>query len=272
MRSTVFHWWTLRAWSLIRPEPHYRRDAFLTGLAAAGYAVTEGPPTFPVKHGDVLAIWNRYHERERIADRFEADGGAVLVAENGYVKGRHDGGTYYALAVHGHNGAGRWHIGGPERWQALGVEVKPWRCRDDGHILVAPNRPFGMRGFAMPAGWGERTADELRRGTRRQVRLRTHPGNGRPAVPLADDLRGAHCVVIWSSSVGVRALIDGVPVICAAPAWICKGAAMAPGQDLFRFAMMDEARARALHGLAWAQWSVEEIASGEPFRHLLRAA
>jgi hypothetical protein len=263
----------LRAWSLIRPEPAYRRDAFLAGLAAAGYAVTDGAPTFPVKHGDVLVIWNRYFDREVLADRFEAAGGTVLVAENGYVRGRHDGGEYYAVAVHGHNGAGRWHVGGPERWQALGVELKPWREPGDGHVLVAPNRPFGQRGFAMPAGWGERTADELRRVTRRQVRLRMHPGNSRPAVPLADDLRGAHCAVIWSSSVGVRALIEGIPVICAAPAWICKGAAHQDWQEArLAHVDMDERRARALHALAWAQWSVDEIASGEPFRRLLLSA
>jgi hypothetical protein len=261
----------LRAWSLIRREPHYRHDAFLSGLAAAGYEVHDAAPVFPVKHGDVLVIWNRYHDREQLADRFEAAGGTVLVAENGYLRGRHDGGDYYALAVHGHNGSGQWHIGGPERWESLGIALKPWRT-DGGHILVAPNRPFGMRGFAMPAGWGERTADELRRTTRRDVRLRLHPGNGRPAVPLEDDLRGAHCVVIWSSSVGVRALIEGVPVICHAPAWICKGAAMEPGQEWYGLSEMDERRAAALHALAWAQWNCEEIASGEPFRRLLRAA
>lgn len=263
----------MRAWSLIRPEPAYRREAFLAGLGAAGYEVMDGAPTFPGGPGDVLVIWNRYLEREQLADRFEAAGGTVLVAENGYVGGRHEGGDRYALAIHGHNGAGRWPVGGADRWRALGIDVKPWRPAGDGHVLVAPNRPFGMREIAMPAGWGERTADELRRVTRREVRLRLHPGNARPAVPLGDDLRGAYCVVIWSSSVGVRALIEGIPVICAAPAWICKSAAARDWQEAHEARVdMDERRAAALHALAWAQWSVAEIGSGEAFRHLLRAA
>jgi len=251
---------------MIRQQPHYRHDAFLSGLAAAGYEVHDSAPTFPVRPGDVLVIWNRYFQTEQIADRFEADGGTVLVAENGYVRGRHDGGDYYALAVHGHNGSGRWHVGGSERWDALGIELKPWRT-EGTHILVAPNRPFGMRGTVMPERWGEQTAERLRKLTDRPVRLRLHPGNGRAQVPLEDDLRDAHCVVIWSSSVGVKALIEGIPVVCMAPYWICRGAA---GSHIDEALWRREYRENAMHALAWAQWSVQEIASGEPFLHLLR--
>jgi len=260
-----------RAWSLIRREPHYRHDAFLSGLAAAGHDVTDGAPTFPVKRGDVLVIWNRYHDREILAERFEADGGTVLVAENGYLRGRHDGGDYYALAVHGHNGSGQWPDGGLERWDALGITLNPWRTVGR-HILVAPNRPFGMRGTVMPAQWGERTADRLRKVTQRPVRLRLHPGNGRAAVPLEDDLRDAWAVVIWSSSVGIKALVEGVPVVCEAPYWVCKGAALGSIDEIYPRLDLSDMRLRAMRSLAWAQWSIPEIASGAAFRHLLRAA
>lgn len=217
-------------------------------------------------------VWNRYWSVEQIADRFEAEGGTVLVAENGYVQGRHDGGDYYALAIHGHNGSGTVRVGGPERWESLGVRLKPWRV-EGKHILVAPNRSFGMRGFIMPDKWGETTADALRKVTKREVRLRPHPGNNRPAVPLENDLRDAHCVVIWSSSVGVKALIEGIPVICAAPWWVCKEAAHRDWLDAnLAHVNMDARREKAMHALAWSQWSVQEIASGEPFNHLLRTA
>lgn len=262
----------MRAWSLIRREPHYRHDAFLSGLAAAGYEVNDAAPGFPVKPGDVLVIWNRYYDREQLADRFEAEGGTVLVAENGYLRGRHDGGDYYALAVHGHNGSGQWHIGGPGRWESLGIELKPWRT-EGRHILVAPNRPFGMRGTVMPARWGEETAERLLKVTRRPVRLRLHPGNGRAAVPLEDDLRAAWAVVVWSSSVGIKALVEGVPVVCEAPYWICRSAAVTELRQIEMVReLRRESREEAMHMLAWAQWSIAEIASGEPFRHLLRAA
>lgn len=277
----------MRAWSLIRKQPHYRREAFDAGLRAVGYQLVHGVPdiagrTLPAS--DVLLIWNRYAEVEQIADRFEKAGGTVLVAENGYlgagggtpkfeVAAGPQAGHYYALARRGHNGSGSWPQGGPERFERLGVELKPMRSwTADGHILVCPNRVFGMRGFVMPGHWGEATAETLRRRTGRKVILRPHPGNGEPRRPLTEDLKGAYACVIWASSAGVHALVEGVPVVCCAPWWICKGAADAaldsPGFNSQQYwAVMREA---ALHGLAWAQWTIEEIASGVPFRHLLR--
>ena len=151
------------------------------------------------------------------------------------------------------------------------IELKPWRT-DGKHILVAANRSFGMRGFIMPERWGENTAEALRRITNRPVRLRLHPGNGRAPVPLEDDLRDACAVVIWSSSVGVKALIEGIPVICCAPWWICRGATHGMECDLEALHVdecADDDRANALHALAWAQWSVDEIKSGFAFEHLL---
>jgi hypothetical protein len=131
----------------------------------------------------VLVIWNRYGEFEQLADRFEADGGTVLVAENGYLGAAVDGKTgipkqqvakgiepqhYYAIARHGHNGSGTWPEGGPERLAALGLELAPWRT-DGRHILVCPNRYFGMKGFIQPQDWDEKTAQRLRKLTGRPV-------------------------------------------------------------------------------------------------------
>jgi hypothetical protein len=260
----------LKAYCLIRAQPHYRREAFVDGLRACGYPVVEVPPSRGAP-GDVLVIWNRYGTNELLADRFEADGGTVLVAENGYLGHDAQGRQHYALARHGHNGSGQWTAGGPERWQALGLALQPWRMAGD-HVLVCPNRTFGMKGLAMPDHWAEETVAELRRYTRRPIRVRKHPGNWQanpPKVSLAEDLTGAWCVVIWSSSCGVHALLAGIPVIACAPWWICKRAA---GEHLHDVeAPPLEPREPTLQRLAWAQWSVDELASGEPFRRLIHA-
>ena len=47
-----------RAFCLIRTEPVYRREAFITGLQAAGYVTCSDPTRGEA--GDVLVIWNRY--------------------------------------------------------------------------------------------------------------------------------------------------------------------------------------------------------------------
>lgn len=274
----------LRAYCLIREQPFYRREAFVTGLQRAGYQVLPSQPLWPARPGDVLVIWNRYGTVEQVADRFEADGGTVLVAENGYLG--QGGGTpkfevhagvqpqhYYALARHGHNGSGTWLRGDPpaptvsdERLRRLRLAWAPWRT-DGDHILVCPNRHFGMRGFVMPSEWERDVVARLRKITRRPIRVRAHPGTNAPKVPLEQDLQNAWAVVVWASSAGVHALVRGVPVVAEAPWWICKEAAIALA-DIEQPAPADR-RLQAFAKLAWAQWTVEEIASGEPFTHLL---
>lgn len=263
-----------RAFVLIREAPWYRRQAFADGLKKCGFEVLLRPDR--ARPGDVLLIWNRYSANHAIATRFEAEGGTVVVCENGYlgVGGSspkfdvHPGGPkpehYYAVALGYHNGAGQWSDGGPERWEALGVEVKPWR-REGGHILIAPNRSFGVPGRVMHPDWAERCAARLRKTTKREVRVRVHPGNDQPRRQLSADLEGAWACVIWTSGAGVHALVAGVPVFCEAPFWISKAAAS--GGTVDEPTLPD--RMPALHRLAWAQWQIQEIETGEPFRRLL---
>lgn len=253
-----------RAWVTLRPLPHYRREAFAEGLKAEGYRIELSDPPGQVAREDVVVIWNRYGTGELTALAADRAGAAVLVAENAYL------GEGYALALDQHNGAGRWFPGGPERWGALGLEPAPWR-RDGDHILLLPQRGIGPNGVAMPMGWTEETLAALRGRTRRPLRVREHPGRHAPERSLEDDLAGAWCAVTWGSGAGLRALLAGVPVFNQLPRWIGATAATPlSGADLERPRRGD--RLGMLQRLAWAQWSVEEIARGVPFRHLLSAA
>lgn len=274
-----------KAFVMIREQPHYRRDAFMAGLKAAGFDARTGGPR-DVAPGDVLVTWNRYADVHELATRFERLGGTVLVAENGYVG---PGGVsphsmeprqWYALAIGGHNGSGAWPAGGPERWDALGVELQPWRS-DGEHILVCPNRSFGRPDLIMPYDWARKVEERLRKVTKREIRIRPHPGNNPvQARPLAEDLRGAHACVIWSSSAGVQALIAGVTVFCEAPSWICKAGVFKDvriadcrvTQERGTVGTMTIERKSALERLAWAQWHVDELATGEPFARLTEHA
>lgn len=267
----------MRAYSQIRQDPWYRCDAFEQGLAACGYEVRRARPQKALP-GEVLLIWNRYGEVHDVATMFESGGGTVLVAENGYLGA---GGTspkfdvckspqpghYYALSRSGHNGQGWTPAGDPHRFERLGVELKPWRQAGE-HILVCPNRSFGVPGRFMRHDWGERTTQWLRETQKRPVILRHHPGNTAPRRPIAADLDGAFACVIWSSSAGVHALATGIPVICDAQHWILKGASCANLAQIARGEFPD--RRPAFEKLASAQWTLDEIASGEPFKRLLK--
>ncbi len=257
------------AYCLIRRDPVYRREAFTRGLAACGFNVATpdsfAPPN-TCRAGDVMVIWNRYGIWHDAAVGFEKSGGTVVVAENAYLANDRADRRRYALALHAHNGRGECRPAGPERWDALKVELAPWRATGS-HVLVCPNRPFGTPGGVMTADWAERTSRLLAKLTDRPVRIRLHPGNGPSKKPFAADLEDAWAVVIWSSSVGCEALIKGVPVFCLAPWWVAKSATI---DDVSRInAPPPRDRLAAFQRLAWAQWHVEEIERGDAFQHLL---
>jgi len=259
------------AYCLIREGPHYRRNAFLEGLRKNGFAVhTSVPPDGP-HAGDVLVIWNRYGDFASQADRFERAGGFVIVSENGYAGRDGDGRQYYALSS-------GWHqrplieprlTDHGSRFTPLGIAVKPWRS-DGSHVLICGQRGFGVRPHCMEMRWPGQTANELRKFTKRPIRIRPHPEDknvppqDRTRRPLDEDLAGCWAVVVWSSTAGIKALLAGVPVFRCGPNFISEGAAKLGVAEIESPFLGD--RTEALERTAWGQWSVQEIESGLPFQ------
>ena len=240
----------------IRPEPFYRRSAFTDGLKRLGYTIIHrqnpDPRDRPKSRDDLIVIWNkkRGHD-EMMAHQWEKLGGTVIIAENGYLQQTDK--TYYALATHGHNGSGWSPVGADDRFGKLGFAIKP--PRDGGeYILVRDQRGIGSALMASPPGWGQKMVEVLKRHAPFPVRLMAHPGDkGKLEKDLAA-MAGARSVVIWSSAIGVRALVEGIPVQHFAPHWICETWA--------------KDREAALQRMAHAQWHFDEIASGEPFARM----
>ena len=240
----------------IRPEPFYRRSAFTDGLKRLGYTIIHrqnpDPRDRPKSRDDLIVIWNkkRGHD-EMMAHQWEKLGGTVIIAENGYLQQTDK--TYYALATHGHNGSGWSPVGADDRFGKLGFAIKP--PRDGGeYILVRDQRGIGSALMASPPGWGQKMVEVLKRHAPFPVRLMAHPGDkGKLEKDLAA-MAGARSVVIWSSAIGVRALVEGIPVQHFAPHWICE--------------KWNDSREVALQRMAHAQFHFDEIASGEPFARM----
>lgn len=244
----------------LRKEPFYRRNAFELMLKKHGYMIT-GPVAAtawghagkilvkPSAKTDLLVLWNKKRGGdEEAANKWEQQGGTVLVVENGYLQ-RVDK-TYYAISVHGHNGSGWFPVGDEDRLTKLDFKLKPWHERTDkSYTLVCGQRSIGSSLMASPPGWAERFRSRFEG---RSV-LRPHPGNSAPRIPLEHDLANAHACHIWSSGAGVRALVEGVPVKHHAPHWICE----------------NPDRQQALHRMSHGQWHFDEIASGEPLARIL---
>ena len=168
----------MRALCLIRREPHYRSDAFLTGLRRVGFEICT-KQFHPKGPTDWLCLWNKKRgAEETMADDWERRGGTVIVTENGYLQKVDK--TYYAISVHGHNGSGWFPVGDEDRFSKLGFALKPWRTFNlNGYRLVCGQRSIGSSLMASPPQWAEKKAAELsHRGF--TVRLRAHPGNFAP--------------------------------------------------------------------------------------------
>jgi hypothetical protein len=133
----------------------------------------------------------------------------------------------------------------PGRWlavqQNLNINLRPWRTQGN-HILLCLQRDGGwsMGGFEV-IDWAMHTIMQLRRYTKRPIRIRAHPGDKRakkycdrlmklcigrrllnvelsaPDTSLEQDLKNCWAVVNHNSSPAVGAAIEGIPVFVTDP-------------------------------------------------------
>ena len=248
-------------------RPPYYGDVMSEALNRMGYRIVTTPERRPSK-GDVLVLWNRYPRDEAYTRLYDAAGARIIVIENGYFGRNFLGSEWYAVALSQHNGAGSWPAADAERWNAMPVEVEPWR-RGGSEIVLLATRGMGSNITREPMGWLRRVELSLRGSTHRKIRVRAHPGPQAavPKVSLKDDLKDAWAAVTWGSSAGLKAIAMGVPVFHGLPDWIGKAAAMP-------FSLCPDTRFLGdrepmFHGVASAMWSLAEIKTGKAFRCLL---
>lgn len=237
----------MRAWLNLRYTVPKRRAAFEAGLSKLGYQICPGMTNKPQK-GDIFVTWNRMGTANQCAKGFQKRGLPVLVTENASWGNEFAGKRWYHMARGFHNTVGCFPVGDDSRWDDLGVDLAPWRT--GGETLILPQRGLGSAPTAMPREW------PLAAKKQHKARVRKHPGQ-HPAKPLEDDLQGVGKVVTWGSGAAIKALQMGVAVHSDMPHWIGEQNNTTEGRlEMFR-------------RLAWAQWTLEEIAGGLPFERLL---
>lgn len=262
------------AWITLRHQPPYRSDAFADGFERLGYKVQmQFPPEGGVRPKDVVVTWNLNPRYRPAALEAKRAGAPLLVAENGYIPKKAGRELYYALARDGHNGSGYWFVGNEDRWSPLNRHIGPWQDNKGGHVLVIGQRGIGSEVMKCPLNFYERVRpkisallERVSARERPEIRFRPHPGRGGPETPLSDDLRGAMAVVTWASNVANLALLGGIPVFRLAPYHVNE--ATIPVLDRLLDPPRPD-RLAAFQKLAWAQWSLSEIQSGEAFKVLL---
>lgn len=253
----------------LRHESHYRHEAFVKGLERLGYRVRLDEPATPLKRRDLAVIWNKTTFSRRTIEMGRQGEGAVIVCENGYYGKDAEGHQNFAMALDGHNGSGRWHVGSISRLAKLKIEFQPWRQDVKSRkVLIADQRGIGSPQMASPANFAHQTAVRLR-GWGYEPIIRQHPGGKAPAIPLMEELEGCRALVVWSSNSATAALIAGYPAFYVAPHIVSEGAS----QRLTQLGMQElpePDRFLPFRSLAWAQWSPAEIESGRAIDTLMQ--
>ena len=158
-------------------------------------------------------------------------------------------------------------------------DIKPWRTNGD-KIIVCP--PTGaIEWFFDTQDWLNTTVETLKQHTDREIVVRDKPMDPQVATragitqlvgfnkktidkPLHEDLADAHVVVTFNSNVGVKAVCEGIPVICGLE---CAAYPMSNKiEDVENLKFVD--REPWLWHLAYQQFTLQEMSSGYAFNQL----
>lgn len=249
-------------------------QAFAKGVPGATLCRTAefdeaSPPDVAVVFGVRKHAVPRSNDRGRIIDAMGPE--RVIVLETGYVHRR----DYFACGWGGLNGRADFRNADspPDRWEKLGVELEPWRL-SQGHVLVVGQVPWDASvQNSDHLQWVSDIANALKE-YGFGVCVTPHPlgpkyvVEGIPSVygTMEDKLKGAEAVVTYNSNSAVEAVIKGIPTVamdCGSMAWpvtrhvlhkMC--VAYTPVRDQWAA------------NLAYAQWNLDELRSGEAWEHI----
>lgn len=152
----------------------------------------------------------------------------------------------------------------PKQFGRYHAPIASWK-KDGSHIVVCPNSDVYMRkhtGLGLD-DWVAMVTATVQQHTNRPVISRSK----KTKHPIGMDLEDAHACVVFSSASAVDAMQAGVPVFVLAP-W-CSSARMGLS-DLSKIEtpIRPDNREPFFWALAEQQWTLEEIARGEAWRHL----
>ena len=272
--------------------------AFKQSVEKSGHQVVDGNWDMP----DVAVIWSvlwhgRMAQNAKVWEHFTKQGKPVIVLEvGGLIRNK-----TWKVGINGINGEA--YFGHEEedctshRLTKLKIKMQPWRPRtyQPKYILVLGQNQNSHQWRDMPPmqDWVESVITQIRTVTDRDIRIRPHPrstfdqkwiketitnyndvyfNQPRQVVGTYDDfdfdkqLNDAWCVVNWSSNPATQAALNGVPVFTGPESL----AAPIANLNLKRIedpSMPD--RQQWANNIAYTEWTVEEIASGEPLSRLM---
>ena len=207
-------------------------------------------------------------------------GRKTVIIDSGYVRRGDDTASYYSVGINGLNGRANFRndtMPG-DRWEALGVDLKPWR-HDGRHILVCGQVPWDAAVQHVDINaWCAEAVAQIKRQTNTPIIYRPHPKalGASPPIPgtafseaaLQSDLVNCQAVITFNSNAAVDALIDGVPVFAFDRGSMAHPIANENWLDLTN--PICPGRSQWAADLAYCQWTQNEMENGRTWAHLFR--
>ena len=278
----------------LNSEPVF--SAFRKSVQDAGHQVVDGNWDMP----DVAVIWSvlwhgRMKKNYEVWKHFTDQGKPVVVLEvGGLIRNQ-----TWKVGVNGINGEA--HFGHEtdntsDRLTKLKIKMQPWRPRtyQPKYILILGQNANSHQWRDMPPmqEWIEDTITKIRTVTDRDIRVRPHPRSPLDEKWIKDTIRNyndvyfnrprevvgtydsfdydkqlsdAWCVVNWSSNPATQAVLNGVPVFTGPESL----ASPVGNLNLKRIEDPDMPdRQQWANNMAYTEWTVEEIADGEPLERI----
>ena len=223
-----------------------------------------GKRQVPASHARGAVIYeHRFRERK-----------PVCILERGFVRRE----EYYGVALDGLNGLGYFGNANspPDRWEALDWPIKPWK-KGGKYVLVCGQVPWDASvQHTDHIAWCKNTVARIE-GLGIPVRFRPHPlvkgkvdfGIEEFDTSYDEDIEGASAVVTFNSTSGALAALDGVPLFALDPgsvAWPIANHELT--KELLENPVKHE-REQWAYDLAYAQWTAEEMETGQPWRQIV---
>lgn len=270
-----------------KPRERELADAFLLGARRFGHETQVIPLGQVAEHpeGYDIACMVGVKSREIFLAHWKA-GIRVFYFDKGYSRhsrpGPLAGWEYWRLAIDGHQPTK--HLvaqqSPDDRLSRLGLTIKPWRKEGDQIVLAGSTPKYhAFYGLAEPTEFWTKKVREIRGHSARRLIYRPKPTwleaqpipktvFSRPPQTLTQDMDGAHCLVTHGSNACFDALLSGIPTV------IIGDGVTRPISTTDLAAIehprvpTDDQRLQLLANLAYWQWTLAEMATGDAWRFL----
>jgi hypothetical protein len=257
-------------------------EAFTQAVTRLGHAWRLHDAT-----ADIAVIWSvvwagRMRANQEVWNAFRNTGRPVVVLEVGMLRRGHT----WKMSGNGTDRGAEWpSVSDCDRPTKLGIALEPWRSFGTD-VVIALQRTDSEQWKDQPPmdQWLADVVAGLKSHTDRPIRIRSHPRkrmlhslgfdievpNKLPGTyddfDFDRSLQQAWCVLNWNSGPGTQAVIQGVP------AFVGPTSLAAPVASLDWSQIESPQRPNReswLNQVAHTEWTVGEIASGEPVASLL---